>query len=154
MDFGKYAVLRSAKHTFEKEPEWWWKIAPVTPPMQIAFGNWANGKNPNWIEIALHEIALSFDGTNIPSFDIKLDSLDVEEKSDLLIDQVLTYMPVEMLEELWLAVGEANPMWGPVNIEYQVANRIEFLVKNVANVSDEERKSLLDAFEKTPAKNE
>ena len=86
---------------------------------------------PNIVEIAWREIAILFAGTNIPAQEIDQDLLDAcatQEEVDKLvtalprlsnnatIDQVealIGSMPQVMVVELWKALGEINPGWGP-----------------------------------------
>ncbi len=86
---------------------------------------------PNIIEIAWREIATLFGGTNIPTSEISqedLEKCDTQEdvnklvlalpllNNDATIEQVealLGSMPHLMVSELWAALGEANPGWGP-----------------------------------------
>jgi hypothetical protein len=124
MNYGNYAVLENVEHTFEKEPDWTWSIKPVTMQAEldmakftsrdrfVVFPDGARAARPiTTQEIALHEIALTFASTNIPGDDEKpilVPGASVEE-----IESVLCTMPPDMVKEIWKAVGEACPPWGP-----------------------------------------
>jgi hypothetical protein len=125
MKFGQYSILSKAVHKLEKEPEWEWRFKPTNSQDELdlfAFMD-ANGRTidvgdgktmtlpPEWIVIAWRELALSFGGTTIPDEEGNLildDDASIEE-----IEAVLKQMPVELVAELWKALGEANPLWGP-----------------------------------------
>ena len=73
---------------------------------------------PTNAEIMHREIALTFGGTNIP-----LDEKTVEEGGDPIlkpsdsietIEATLRKMPHPMLLEIWDAIAEAVPGWGPM----------------------------------------
>jgi len=124
MSFGKYATLENVTHTFEQEPDWTWVIKPVTMQAEldmskftsrdrfVVFPDGARAARPITVqEISLREIALTFHSTNIPGDDgkpILAEGASVEE-----IEAVLCTMPPEMVLEIWKAVGEACPPWGP-----------------------------------------
>jgi len=125
-NFGQYAILDGVKHEFEKEPSWWWKIKPVTSKMELSMSKYMacvdepgrRARAP--MEIAFHEIALTFDGTNIPADPEKpvKDGGDPIVKPDASAEQVeivLGLMPADMLMEIWAAVGKSYPYWGPAN---------------------------------------
>ncbi len=124
MSYGKYAILTDVEHTFEKEPEWTWTIKPVTMAAELAiaqfvardrfvvFPDGTRASRPiTTQEISMREIALTFRSTNVKGEDEKLILSD-----DAAIDQVeaeLAKMPPAMVLEIWKAVGEACPPWGP-----------------------------------------
>lgn len=124
MNFGKYAILTGVNHTFSKEPEWSWTIKPVTTKEELAMTQFLNtervmvlpdgakiGRPATNLDVALEEIALTFGGTNIPD-----DKGGLLLKSDASMEEVksvLLTMPHEMVMELWDAIGEAIPNWGP-----------------------------------------
>ena len=129
--FGKYAIVDEVVHHFEKEPDWWWKINPPTSGdvlnrskfmFQGRVVTQADGTTreypPTSIEVAHHEIALTFGGTNMP----ELPDKPVEDggapyiTKDLGVDAIehfLSLMPFDMVMEIWRAVGDACPGWGP-----------------------------------------
>ncbi len=125
LNFGKYAILKPVEHTFEKEPGWKWHIKPVTTGEELAISQFLNtervavlpdgsriGRPATNLEVACREIALCFASTNIPGDNgepILQAGASVDE-----IEAVLRQMPNEMVKELWDAVGEAIPGWGPM----------------------------------------
>ncbi len=132
-DFGKYAIIDETEHHFEKEPGWYWKIKPPTSGDELAMSKFlvqnrvevdASGTRreypPTYTEIAYREIALCFGGTNIPAGGKK--GKPVEEGGDPLlkenarveqIEATLRKMPHEMVMEIWGAIADAVPGWGP-----------------------------------------
>ena len=128
--FGKYGFVGETKHIFEKEPEWYWLIKSVTSGMELENSKFLahrrlvmgpDGRTelpPTFMEVAFNEVALCFGGTNIP-----LDSdKPVEEggepiiKKDATVDEIkyaLNTFPREVMMEIWRAVGESYPFWGP-----------------------------------------
>jgi hypothetical protein len=132
MNFGKYSIMSGVQHFFEEEPEWYWKINPVTAGMELDMSKFlahrrivnSSGQRvelpPTSMEIAFREIALTFGGTNIPKETDKpvedggepllKDGASVEE-----IEAVLRHFPSTMLMEIWRAVGESYPNWGPAS---------------------------------------
>jgi hypothetical protein len=128
MNFGKYAVLGAVTHHFELEPDWYWIVKPATSQDELEMAKFMSANRyyttrdgvrheqpANWIEIEYREIALTFGGTNIPIDPERPDSGPIlNDKAKLLeIEAVLKSMPQEMVNEIWKAVGEANPTWGP-----------------------------------------
>jgi hypothetical protein len=126
MNFGKYAILTDVKHVFEKEPEWYWMIKPPTAQDELEVAKiLATDKSridldgtrvslmPTTLEIAMREIAVTFGGTNIPTSEN--DPAPVLRKGAALaeIESILKEMPRAMILELWNAVGDAVPGWGP-----------------------------------------
>ena len=130
MKFGKYAVIDTVKHAFEKEPNWWWKIKAPTSGDDFEMNKFLfQGRSivdidgvrrefpATSVEVAYREIALTFAGTNIPAEEDKpfedggapilKEGASVEE-----IEAILRKMPQEMIEELWFAIGDAVPGWG------------------------------------------
>jgi hypothetical protein len=136
-NFGKYAIIDPVEHPFDKMPEWFWKIKPVTSGDELAISKFlvqarvemgVDGVRreypPTNTEICHREIALTFAGTNIPLDD----STPVEEGGEPYvkegariadIEAALRGMPHEMVLEIWYAVGEACPGWGPVRPKAQ-----------------------------------
>jgi len=127
MNFGKYTVVGSLEHHFELEPEWFWRIRPATSGDDLVMAKYyveesravvIDGKPveqpPLWMEVMYREIAQLFDGTNIPKDPKKLNvSVLGKNPSILDIEAVLQTMPEKMVEEIWRALGETNPFWGP-----------------------------------------
>jgi len=125
-NFGQYAIIDPVKHVFEKEPTWYWLINPPTAKDELAVSRVlaqdrtrveVDGTRTSMfvttLEVAMREVAVTFGGTNIPTSEtdpkpILKDNATVEQIEDVLKD-----MPRAMLLELWGAVGDAVPGWGP-----------------------------------------
>lgn len=126
-NFREYAIADSVTHNLSRKPEWWWKFHPPTTGDEIRLTKYLetdrfdeNGvaQPVTSIEIALREIALTFDGTNIP-VDVEK---PVEEGGEPIlmpgstvemIEFVLSEMPNDLVIELWSAMKKAAPYWGP-----------------------------------------
>jgi hypothetical protein len=130
--FGKYAVIVPVTYHFKQEEGWWWKILPPTSGNELEMQRFmVNGRvqvgadgvqreyPPTSTEVAFRELALTFGGTNIPVDD----ESPVEDGGEPVIkagastaeiEAVLSFMTHEMIKELWDAVGDAIPTWGPV----------------------------------------
>ena len=127
MNFGKYSVVGSLEHHFDLEPEWFWKIRPATSGDDLVMAKYyventrtviIDGKRveqpPLWMDVMYREIALLFDGTNIPKDPKKPGVAILADKAAVgTIEAVLGTMPEVMVEEIWKAIGETNPFWGP-----------------------------------------
>jgi hypothetical protein len=142
--FGKYAVMGDLTHHFELEPDWYWKIKPVTAGMELEMSKFLAHRRiistvegraelpPTALEIGFREIALTFGGTNVPKMIetntpilvgeeadvVWVDSGDPILKADAKIEEIekeLREMPRSMLMEIWRAVGESYPYWGPAD---------------------------------------
>ncbi len=132
-NFGNYAIIDNVEHHFEKEPEWVWKIKPPTSGDELAMSKFLVQNRveidpsgvrrefpPTYTEIAYREIALCFGGTTIPKGGkggkpvseggdpILSDSARIEQ-----IEATLRRMPHEMVMEIWGAIADAVPGWGP-----------------------------------------
>jgi hypothetical protein len=125
MNFGSYAVLTPVTHEFEKEPTWSWTIKPIDMGAELAMSQFVSRdryvvfpdgaravRQITTEEIALREVALTFQSTTIPSDDGK--PVLAEGASVPEVEAVLMTMPPSMVRELWNAVGQACPPWGPV----------------------------------------
>jgi hypothetical protein len=124
--FGKYAILDGVKHEFVKEPTWYWLIKPPDGGAELAVSRVLTTDRirvepdgtrvsilPTTLEVAIKECAVTFGGTNIPTSET--DTTPVL-KADAKVEEVealLKTMPREMILELWNAVGDACPGWGP-----------------------------------------
>jgi hypothetical protein len=126
MNFGKYQVVGMLEYHFELEPEWYWNIRPVTSGDDLVMAQWyVNNSNiimvdgkpreqpPLWMEVMYKEIALLFGGTNIPKEEKKKEPILKEGAKEEDVIAVLKQMPETMVEEIWRALGETNPFWGP-----------------------------------------
>jgi hypothetical protein len=124
MNFGKYAVLSDVVHTFEEEPDWSWTIKPVTMKAEVEMSHLMSAVGyvtlPDGTamahpvtnqDVSLREIALTFGGTTVPGEE---DEPILEKDASVAeVEAVLMAMPPKMVLEIWKAVGEANPPWGP-----------------------------------------
>lgn len=112
MDFGKYAVIDNVTYNFEKEPELWWKFRPATVADEMEMQRWiSNGSKqniqPTWVDVAYKQIAMVSVATNIPGAGLE------EGGSAIQFEELLKSAPIEMFGELWAALGDVNPLWGP-----------------------------------------
>jgi hypothetical protein len=130
-NFGKYAVMDPVTHYFEQEPDWFWKIKPVAGEEELSMTKFLAHRRvlttiegtvempPTWMEVCLREIALSFGGTNIPAGETPIEkggeALLADDATVEQIETALKAFPRSMLMEVWRAVGEAYPYWGPSN---------------------------------------
>ncbi len=130
MDFGKYAIVENARYHLVNEPDWWWEFKPITAGDEVAMTIFIQKGRPEkdadgkvvyvplpYQSIAMREISLSFGGTNIPQSansdkPILTPSSTIDE-----IEAVLKQMPSELFKEIWGALGEAYPFWGPAKPE-------------------------------------
>ncbi len=132
-DFGKYAIIDKVEHHFDKEPDWYWNIKPPTSGDELAMSKFLVQNRtevdqygvrrefpPTYTEIAYREIALCFGGTNIPKGG--KDGKSVEEGGDPIlsdgarieqIEAILRKMPHAMVMEIWGAIADSVPGWGP-----------------------------------------
>jgi hypothetical protein len=131
--FGNYSILDATAHHFELEPSWEWKIKPVHSGMELEMSKFTTHNRlvmgpdgirrelpPTWMEICYREIAMTFGGTNIPKNREKPlseggESILVEGAPIDEIEAVLRKMPQPMVMEIWTAVGETYPKWGPAD---------------------------------------
>jgi len=125
MNFGKYAIINTFTYRFQNEPDWFWKIKPATAETEIEVGRLWNSeaeKTENGftikmpivtLEIAVKEISLLFVETNIPDGDGN--PIIPKDASPEIVERVLRKMPSAMVAEIWEAVAEACPGYGPKN---------------------------------------
>jgi hypothetical protein len=123
--FEKYAVIDPIVHKFEKEPDWTWTIKPPTGKEEVALARFlATGRvvfegdkrivypwSP--LEIAYREIALLFGGTTVPKSAEDSAPVLTEKSSVSEIERFLQSIPVDAVMEIWKAIGDAVPFWGP-----------------------------------------
>lgn len=120
-NFGKYAILKAVVYKFEEEPEWYWKINPPTVSAEMEISKLLNSEREKvdaqgvktslvvtTLELALKEISVTFGGTNVPGLDLNDDATPEQ------VEAVIRKMPRAMIIEIWEAVGDACPGWGPV----------------------------------------
>jgi len=146
INWGKYALISETKHNFKEEPEWWWAIKPVTSGMEIEYAKFLNAsENLIGIEIAHRQIALTFGRTNIPRGDKPDEPILKEGATVDQVETMLNAMPPDMVMEIWNAVGDAYPFWGPAKrIEQSLSEdeleeiRKEEEGKEVPNLGEEQ----------------
>lgn len=127
MSFGKYAITAPITHNFKLEPDWWWKIKPPTSGDELEMTKFYSHNRvltgpdgvrreyfPTNVEIAHREIALTFGGTNIPKDEKDGDPILAPDAKIEAVEAVLRKMPQEMVMEIWEAIGEHVPGWGPM----------------------------------------
>lgn len=126
INFGDYAILDAYEYHFEKAPDLYWKINPVTSGNELARAKFlmhnrvfedVNGNRyeqpPTALEIAHREIALLYGGTNIATRDGKP---ILGEKANLNeVERTIGKFPPEMVAEIWIKIGELYPKWGPAD---------------------------------------
>ena len=126
INFGGYAVLEGIEYNFEKMPDLWWKIDPITSGMELARSKFLYHNRviegldgaryeqpPSPMEVAYREIALTFGGTNMKFED---DSEVLPNDAGVFqVEAVLEKLPQEIVMELWKEIGRLFPKWGPVD---------------------------------------
>ena len=130
MYFGQYAFLEPIDYRFEKEQELSWLIEPPTSGDELAIARFLNqGKvtisidgtsreaPPTWLEVAYREIALTFGGTNIPKSDSNDTPILKKHATVTEVENVPKKMPHAMVMELWNAIKEFIPGWGPKEVK-------------------------------------
>ena len=130
--FGKYSIIDSTEYQFKEEPDWTWVVKPVTSGMELEMAKFMahnriviiqgerHEQPPTPLEVAFREIALTFESTTIP---IDMDKPVSDGGKPILkdgasttqVEQVLNQFPREMLMEVWRAVGQTYPYWGPAD---------------------------------------
>ena len=129
--FGKYAVIRPITYHFEKEPDWYWIFKPPTTRDELDLQKFMFQKRTHrtasgveelpatFMEVVMRQLALTFDGTNIPKYE-EIDG-ELQETGKPILDKdasteeveaVLGEMPTDLTQELWKALGEHVPNWG------------------------------------------
>lgn len=132
INFGKYTIADAVTHHFDEEQDWYWKINPVTAGHELEMAKFIAHRRivqtpegrqelpPTSMEIAFREVALTFGGTNIPK-DMEKPVEDggepilQESASVTEIETVLRQFPKAMFMEIWRAIGQAYPSWGPAD---------------------------------------
>jgi hypothetical protein len=126
IDFGDYALIDPFEYHFEKSPDKYWVIVPVTSGHEVARSKFLLHNRvaetidgvryeqpPTALEIAHREIALLFGGTNLTR---KNGQPVLREKPSVFeVEAIVAKMPPEMVKELWIKVGELFPKWGPAD---------------------------------------
>jgi hypothetical protein len=124
--FGKYAIVSDVKYNFKLEPDWYWMIRPplaedelqvskllATDKSRIEGDGTRVVQMPTTLEIAIREIAVTYGGTNIPTSENDPTPVLKKDTSWVEVEALLKKMPRALVLELWEAVGEAVPGWGP-----------------------------------------
>lgn len=131
--FGKYAVIRPYTYNFELEPDWYWNFKPPTARDELDLQRFLFQKRTRTVagvseqlpatsmEVVFQQLALTFGGTNIPTYkEVEGEWQETEtpilQKNDDVekIKKALGGMPTELVLELWEALGEHIPNWGPM----------------------------------------
>ena len=124
--FGKYAIVTDVKYNFKLEPDWYWMIRPPLAEDELQVSKLlAQDKTrmegdgtrvvqlPTTLEIAIREIAVTYGGTNIPTSENDPTPVLKKDAAWEEVEELLKKMPRALVLELWDAVGEAVPGWGP-----------------------------------------
>lgn len=112
MDFGKYATVDNVTYEFEKDPEMKWVFRPVTTADEIEMQRWIAKKSkadeaPSMLEVAHKQLSIVSQSAVIPGCGLENGGSRVQ------FEELLNAMPLEMMGELWQALGEVSPLWGP-----------------------------------------
>jgi hypothetical protein len=121
--FEKYAIVSPVTHTFEKDPDYWWKIRPALLADEIELARFLQegrvvidekGEKITFpwsiVESAVFQLSTLFAGTNL--VDEKGKELLPENAKREKVADVLKTFPTAVVLELWSALGEAVPGWG------------------------------------------
>ena len=113
MKFGSYAILDNRRHVLKDEDKWWWDIKSPTVKDEGKLATfYSQNESPMLVDVAALEVALSFGETNIPGDNGKPILSPDDSYDDVLA--VVESMPTALMYELWEAVGQAIPFWGPL----------------------------------------
>ena len=146
--WGDYAILDGVTHNLERKPEFFFNIRPITAADELAmqkifqkiehFDADLNRIIPvSNLDAQIVEVAMAYAGSNIPHVKESVkDGKLVQEKFDPpavgspfeVVREYIESMNRVVVEELWLAVGKANPTLGP-KLQNELANRIFSAVK-------------------------
>jgi hypothetical protein len=126
INFGDYAILDPLEYRFKKAPDLYWKILPVTSGHELQRSRFMmynrifedpsgnrTEQPPTPIEIAHREVALLYGGTNMVT--TEGNPVLPEKPSIREIEALLEKMPSAMVMEIWIAIGQSFPKWGPVD---------------------------------------
>jgi hypothetical protein len=133
--FGKYAVINPVDYQLKEEPEWTWTFRPPSSGEELEMqrfmvvGRVQTGPDgiqreypPTTFEIAHRELALTFGGTNITADGEDEPILKVDAKVSE-VEAMLRQMPHGLVMELWEALGDIVPTWGPVRPKGQSSSQ-------------------------------
>lgn len=128
-NFGKYAILSNAEYHLEQEPDWWWKFRPTTSIDDLEYARFLDEfykthepRPDDWVVAAWRQLAISFAGTNIPSdkdMEVVGQSVPILQVGATIdeVENVVKQMPLNLIAELWIALGKANPLYGPPSVK-------------------------------------
>lgn len=125
-DFGQYAIVDDHEYHFLKSPEVYWKIKPVTSGHELQRSRFmmhnriaetSDGTRyempPTAVEVRNREVAILFNGTNLKTKAGEPVIKDNASTSE--VEALLSKMPPEMVNEIWVRIGELYPKWGPTD---------------------------------------
>jgi hypothetical protein len=124
--FGKYAIISPVSYQLQQEPEWTWTFRPPTSGEELEMQKFmVSGRvqisegitreyPPTTFEIAHRELALTFGGTTI-TLEGETEPILKEDARVPEVEAMLRQMPHALVMELWDALGEIVPTWGPVS---------------------------------------
>ena len=141
--WGAYAIIEGVQHHLERKPEYHFLIRPLTHRDQLKIDKEVQALSyfdleadrmvyPTNPQVALIEVATAYGGGNIPWIKEKVvDGKLVQEAfdppapvSDLeVIKEYIGDLPFPVVEELWVAVGKANPTIGP-KLQRELAEKL------------------------------
>ena len=126
LSFGDYAIVGAHEHEFKKIAGVTWTIKPVTSGAEVARSKFLMYNRiaetidgvryeqpPTALEIAHRELALLYGGTTLALSNGKPVLRD--NPTTVEIEGLLAKMPPEMVQELWIQVGQLYPKWGPAD---------------------------------------
>jgi len=123
INFGDYAVIDGVEYEFAKLPGVTWTVKPVTSEDELKRSRFMMHNRiletegtryempPTAVEIRNYEVALLCGGTNLKRNNGKP---ALSDKAGLKEIQTLVgSMPPEMVNEIWVKIGQVYPKWGP-----------------------------------------
>jgi hypothetical protein len=129
--WGDYAVVDVVTHNLEKKPDLWFRFKPLTTKGDVRLQQALRKKTkvtddrvlyPLPLEVAVWEIAVCYDGSNIPFAILEEGEEGVSIRHEeapnpnIGLETIVDYIesfPVSVVDELWRALGETNPTLGP-----------------------------------------
>lgn len=148
--WGDYAIVSGVRHFLEKSPEYFVDIRPLTAKDELAIqkriqkGTYFEGERlvqPLSFEIATWELAAALAHTNIPLVKEVVKDGKLEQEHFEFVAPGSTFedrlafvdtLHTSVVQELWLAVSQANPTLGP-KLQAEMANK---LTKAHTNLKD------------------
>lgn len=122
LDIPEYLGDGYYEYTFAKAPNIYWRIAKINARHESMRATFvysmlpdappSTGTHPpTAVEVRTREIAILFAGTNITRKD---GSPAAPESDDILVvEKFVGTLPAEMVNEIWIYMGEIYPSWGP-----------------------------------------